>query len=116
MQDREVPIYIDGAREGTLFIARRGTMTELRAELRDVGRLVRLRVFGDGEGYLGVPEPEAGAFCLTRRFTPMEAARLPKNIRYAAEKRLDAAPPEPEPEPPAGPRHVIWLGGRAHYF
>ncbi|MCD7844307.1 MAG: hypothetical protein LUG57_00300 [Oscillospiraceae bacterium] len=74
MQDMEIPIYIDGQREGTVSISHEGSVTVLDAALRDVGRVVRLRLFGDGEGYLGVPEPKEGRLRLTKRVPPWSCA------------------------------------------
>ena len=43
----QLPIYIDGKEEGKLTIERQGAVTVMRAELNDVGRVVRLTVFGE---------------------------------------------------------------------
>ncbi|MCC8357017.1 MAG: hypothetical protein LJU34_04080 [Oscillospiraceae bacterium] len=125
MQDMEIPIYIDGQQEGTVRISHDGPATVLDASLRDVGRVVRLRLFGDGEGYLGVPEPKEGRLRLTKRVSPLELRRFPAFPQYAAESRIQPrknpeTEPEPDPEPkietkPA-PRHVLWQGGKPYYF
>ncbi len=123
MQDMEIPIYIDGQQEGTVRISHDGPATVLDADLRDVGRVVRLRLFGDEEGYLGVPEPKEGRLRLIKRVSPIELRRLPAFPKYAAESRMQTqAEPEPEPESEPGPetkpapRHVLWQGGRPYYF
>ena len=141
MNAAEVPIYIDGASAGTLTVTRSDGGAVFDAALRDVGRVVRLYVYGpDGAaGYLGVPVPEGGVMRLTRRVRGRALADYPEAPVCAAEK-----PPEP-PEPPEPPRtaaqkpswtaaqlpeaaekasspekppsrRVVWLGGRPHYF
>ncbi len=119
----QLPIYIDGTEEGVLTVERQGAVTVMRADMRDVGRVVRLRLYGDGEGYLGVPAPEGGRLRLTRRLTPLDMRRLPQRPQYAAERpvstaaRPDQMPLEPEkPTPPETARHVVWLGGRPYFF
>lgn len=114
----QIPIYIDGKREGTLAIERDGAATVMDARLRDVGRVVRLTVFGEREGYLGVPEPEDGQLRLVRRLSPNDMRRFPSAPEYAADSRMksgDARVPEPE-KPPAGGRHVLWHGGKPYFF
>ena len=107
-----VPIYIEAKKRGELTVEKRGQWTVADARLEDVGRVVRLRVYGDREFYLGVPVPEGDGLRLTRRLSPAEARRFPRQPRYAAER-----PAEAEPAPEEGrKRRVLWLGGRAHYF
>ncbi len=115
-----LPIYIDGVQEGTLTVERQGALTVMRADMRDVGRVVRLSVFGEKSGYLGVPEPQEGRLRLTRRFTNLDMLRLPARIEYAAEgplpgKNVRPAPPK-EPETREEKRHVLWMGGKPYYF
>ncbi len=121
MQDMEIPVYIDGRQEGTVRLSHDGPVTVLEADIRDVGRLIRLRLFGDGEGYLGIPEPEEGRLRLVKRVSPMELRRLPAHPRYAAECEMQLpseGTPEQEPvsAPEPAPRHVLWHGGRPYYF
>lgn len=114
-----VPVCIDGEKMGELAIERRGQWTVLDARLPDLGRVVRLRLYGErGEFYLGVPVPEGEGLRFTRRLSPAEAARLPRRPRYAAESPVSPAEPGPNEDGPApsGPRHVLWLGGRPRYF
>ncbi len=116
----QLPIYIDGTEEGTLTVERQGTMTVMRADLRDVGRVVRLSVYGEKAGYLGVPEPEQGRLRLTRRFTNLDMLRFPQRIEYAADRPLEGRPvppgPEKTPENEEPKRHVLWMGGKPYYF
>lgn len=112
----QIPVYIDGRQEGWLSIRREGAATVMDARLRDVGRVVRLTVFGEKEGYLGVPEPEEGGLRLVRRLSPSDMRRFPAAPEYAANARLkDARPKEPE-ERPDPPRHVLWQGGKPYFF
>lgn len=125
----DIPIYIDGRETGRLRMDKEGGHTVIRGEMEDPGHLVRLYLFGDGEGYLGIPQPEGGRLRFCRKLTPRERSRLPLNPAYAAEERLAPAPsPEPEPKPESEPepkpergenspaRHVVWMGGKAYYF
>ena len=101
----EIPIYLNGGEAGRLTIGKQAGRIVLTARMRDAGRIVRLKLYGRGEPfYLGVPMPEAEGLCLVRRLTPTEAKRLPDAPAYAAETELEK------------PRHVIYFGGRAHYF
>ena len=116
----QIPVYIDGKQEGTLTIEHEDAATVMDARLRDVGRVVRLTVFGDGEGYLGIPEPEeAGQLRLVRRLSANDMRAFPTAPEYAADRRLtvgkmpDSAP-KPQPAKPG--RHVIWHGGKPYYF
>ena len=109
----EIPIFIGGAETGKLTTEQRGAFTVARAELADPGRVVRLYVFGERKAYLGVPAPEGGRLVLVRRFSPSEMSRFPRFPEYAGEApREPEAPPEEERER----RHVIWHGGRPHFF
>ena len=100
----EIPIYIDGAAAGAARIE--GGLVSAR--LRDPGRVVRLTVYGERDFYLGVPEPKDGLLALDKRLTAEEARQFPQAPRYAAEKRLE--------EPAKPPAHVLWHGGKPHYF
>lgn len=132
----ELPIYIDGKKEGVLTVERQGAATVMRAELRDVGRVVRLTIYGEKAGYLGVPEPDGGKLRLARRFSPAEMRRFPERPEYVAERPLTAQPSTeaaqsarnaPERQVGGGKqggaeeqggqvRHVLWMGGKPHYF
>ena len=114
----ELPIYFDGRQTGTLTVRRRkdGGLC-LDSLLEDPGRVVRLRVFGEREFYLGVPVPEgeAGTLRLVRRLSPGETRRFPRKPEFAGERTEDRPSPSEEPaEPPK--RRVLWLGGRPYYF
>ncbi len=119
-----IPIYIDGRQQGQLTVERQGAATVMRADLNDVGRVVRLKVFGERTGYLGVPVPEEGRLRLTKRLSPAEMACFPQRPEYAAEKPMDREKPAPQLEKtrPAGPedppegRHIVWMGGKPHFF
>ena len=117
-----LPIYIDGNQEGTLTVERQGALTVMRADMRDVGRVVRLSVYGEKSGYLGVPEPQDGRLRLTRRFTNLDMLRFPQRIEYAAERPLPGRNPPPPSanekprEEPGEKRHVLWMGGKPYYF
>ena len=107
----EIPVYIDGEAVGSMTVERGGQWITVDARMRDVGRVVRLTVYGERAFYLGVPVPEGDGLRLTRRLSPAEARRFPRTPSYAAEKPAEL----PETEARAA-RRVLWLGGRPHYF
>lgn len=106
----KIPIYVDGQEQGSLTLEKRGPWILAEASLRPVGRVVRLTVYGERSFYLGVPVPEGDQLRLTRRLSAAEAARLPREPAYAGEE------PMPEAEEKKPRTHLIWLGGRPHYF
>ena len=101
----QLPIYIDEKQAGVVTIAEEEDGVRLSARLRDPGRVVRLTLYGGGELYLGIPVPSGGMLVLEKLVAP---GALPPAPAYAAER--PAAPETPRR------KHVIWLGGRAHYF
>ncbi len=114
----EIPILHEGENIGTLRVEQDACFAVMDARLRDVGSVLRLRVFGENEAwYLGVPEPEDGQLRLTRRVSPARMRGFPANPLYAAERRQkgDQSAREPVPAAERGP-HVLWLGGRPFYF
>lgn len=109
----QLPICIDGETVGAVQLSRRGGCIHAEARLKDMGRVLRLFIFGEGEVYLGIPEPREDGMYLSRCLQS-----LPREPRYCAERRqeekTEAAPAEsPEDK---GPRRVLWQGGKAHYF
>ena len=125
----ELPIYIDGNEEGVLRIEQKGTYTVMTADLRDMGHVVRLTLYGEhGAGYLGVPEPVGGRQRLTRRFSSLDMARMPQEPKYAADRPLEKPaallPPPPEaPKPPQVAvkkpqpgKRVLYMGGKPYFF
>lgn len=106
-----IPVYIDGKEAGTVEIEKYDGQTVVEAAVRDVGRVLRLTVFGEKSFYLGVPVPEEDTLRLTRRLSPAEEGNFPEHPSYAAER-----PIETEAMKPAGRRHVLWQGGKPHYF
>ncbi len=113
----EIPIYIDGAAAGRLFLEKQGCCTLIRGEMKDPGRLVRLYIYGEGESYLGVPQPEGGRLIFRRKLTPRETGALPRRPEYAAEHRQECSiPAEVKADEPEEKRHVLWQGGRPYYF
>ena len=120
-----VPIYIDGKEAGTLAVERQGPVTVMTADMADVGRVVRLTVYGGGKaGYLGVPAPVDGRLRLTKRLSPNQMRAFPQKPEYAAErprevKKAPTPPALPAPETQDGGEqegHVLWMGGKPHYF
>lgn len=103
----ELPVYIDGDRSGVLTVTETSDGALVSARLRDPGRVVRLTVYGEGEMYLGIPEPADGMLLMEKRLDAGQARLLPRNPAYAAEsRRADTR----------SYRHVLWHGGKPHYF
>ena len=104
----EIPIYLEGREEGTLTLERQGEVMSLTAELRDVGRVVRLYVYGDRTFYLGIPEPDgSGRLRLHKRLACTRRCGFPQKPEYAAEKPAERREKQ---------GHVLWHGGRPYYF
>jgi hypothetical protein len=99
------PIIIDGNVCGRLEVTREGLMTVFSAECEDVGRIVRLSVYGEdgAEGYLGVMMPEGGKMVLRRAMSRSALDIFPQNITEAAEAGRQRAEPEPAPTPETEP-------------
>ena len=109
----EIPIYIDGLPVGTVTMEKCGAVTCLSGDMEDVGRVVRLYLFGEREIYLGVPVPEEGRLRLRKRITPSEMRRFPRFPEYAAEEPL----PKKENSGDTGKKlHVLWHGGKPYFF
>lgn len=110
----DIPIYDRGRQIGRLTAEKRGAFTVFTGDMEDVGRVLRLKVFGDGEWYLGIPEPEEGRLRLCRRVGEREMKSFPSAPEYCAEEeRPETAAPTEERRPV---RHVIWHGGRPYFF
>lgn len=114
----EIPIYIDGRQAGTLRMEKSGAYTVLHGDMEDVGRLVRLYVFGEREMYLGIPEPEEGRLVLLRRLTAGEMRPFPKRPEYVAEYRRKEKRTEKKQEEGKRDafRHILWQGGKPYFF
>ena len=116
----DIPIYIDGKKQGSLTIGREGPVTVMTADMADVGRVVRLTVYGERAGYLGVPEPIEGRLRLIRRLSPAQMRSFPQTPEYAAEQPMvgqKTPPTAPSASKEAAPgEHVLWMGGKPHYF
>lgn len=112
----QLPVYINAERVGDVTVAPQGRVWRARVHMADVGRVVRLALYGrGGSAYLGIPEPDGrGGMSLERVLRT-----LPEGAEYAAE-RENSSPPEKPPDAPAqktaAPRHVVWMGGRPYYF
>lgn len=77
------PIIIDGKTVGELTVKNRGIMTEFCARCEDSGELIRLSVYGENEGYLGVMLPENGELSLKKSFSRLAMRDFPKQILFA---------------------------------
>jgi hypothetical protein len=79
----EYPIIIDGKTAGKLRTETAGLMTVFEAWCEDPGELLRLSVYGESEGYLGVMEPAAGRLYLKRSFSRAARRACPQQIMHA---------------------------------
>lgn len=110
----QLPVYISSERAGEVTVTPQGRVWRARVQMADIGRVVRLSLYGRGGSvYLGIPEPDGrGGMSLERVLRT-----LPEGAEYAAENAL---PPEKQTSGSAkktdAPRHVVWMGGRAYYF
>ena len=104
----DYPVYIDGKRAGTLTVTWQEGAVTLSASLKNPGRVVRLTVFGEREAYIGVPQPENGLLRLEKRLTGEAARSFPQKPAYAAEHKTEL--------PAVKKLHVLWHGGKPHYF
>lgn len=77
------PVIIDGKTAGEITVENRGIMTEFSARCADSGKLVRLSVYGEKEGYIGVMLPENGELTLKKSFSRLAMRGFPKEILYA---------------------------------
>jgi hypothetical protein len=112
------PIIIDGDTVGQLSVSLQGLMTVFEADVPDTGELLRLSVYGECEGYLGLMVPDGeGRQRLCRRLSRAALCCFPEAITHAGpaggavNKRPESGcmleaeqvtEPE-EPEPPSMP-------------
>ena len=78
------PAYLPDGRAGELRVFSQGLLTvfEIRTPPHDA--LVRMSVYGEREGYLGVLQPGADGLTLTRRFSRQALSGFPSHITHAA--------------------------------
>ena len=103
----QYPILFDGEERGELEVREEGLMTVFEARCADPGHLVRLSVYGDGEGYLGVMAPRAGKLHLQKRLSRLAMRDFPRGITHAGPagvavdgfERIVPAPKAETPEP-----------------
>ena len=78
------PIMIDGSECGVLTVTKDGIMTVFEAKCADPGELLRLSVYGECEGYLGVMAPDKDKnLYLRKRMSRAALAAFPKKIQFA---------------------------------
>ena len=97
------PIFINGEETGTLTVGQEGLMTVFEARCADPGELLRLSVYGEKEGYLGVMMPDgAGNVELRKRLSRAALEGFPREPRFAGPAGQGAAALEQEmPSAPA---------------
>lgn len=104
------PIIIHGQEQGQLEVATEGLHTVFRGVCADTGELLRLSLYGEREGYLGVMAPEEGRLHLTRRLSRSALRGFPQCPTHAGPAGETIAPPAAEataaeeaPAPEAAP-------------
>jgi hypothetical protein len=81
----EYPIVIGGEITGVLTVSKDGPMTVFRARCKNNGKLLRLSVYGESEGYLGVMQPEGENYVLVKRLSRAALEKFPQKISCAGE-------------------------------
>lgn len=78
------PIIINEKEIGTLNVNKEGLMTVFEAQCDDPGELLRISVYGECEGYLGVMMPKGeGRLHLCKRLSKASLTAFPNTIQYA---------------------------------
>lgn len=78
------PVMINDVELGALTVRQDGIMTVFEAQCADTGALVRLSVYGEKEGYLGVMLPDGnGKLLLRKRMSRAALADFPTTIQFA---------------------------------
>lgn len=105
------PIIINGENVGEIDISQNGVLTTFEALCEDSGDIVRLALYGESEGYLGVMLPRDGKLCLKKSLTKLALEGFPQKpthagnsggatTEYIAQQEPEPeAIPEPTPEP-----------------
>lgn len=79
----EVPIILDGREAGHLTITPMGLVTVFEALCEDTGKVLRLSVYGESEGYLGVMAPRGGKLYLKKNLSRASMRGFPSQITHA---------------------------------
>ena len=91
------PVLIEGRERGRLTVTKQGLMTVFEAECEDAGGVLRLSVYGEREGYLGVMVPdEDGALRLKKSLSRSALMPFPKKISHAAKSGMAIEEARPE--------------------
>jgi hypothetical protein len=116
----EYPIIVDGRATGRLTVTPAGLVTVFEAQCEDTGKVLRLSVYGENEGYLGVMTPREGKLYLKKNLSRASMRGFPKQITHAGPagekpeqvKREEAEnSPSPNREPVTNP--AVDAGGAA---
>ena len=96
------PVISSGETIGQIEITQDGLFTVFEAKCSDQGEILRLSVYGQTEGYLGVMQPENGWLTLKKRLSRAALKEFPESIDYAGpaggEIRKEPAEEEIQPE------------------
>lgn len=85
----DYPIYINGAKCGSLTVTQEKLHLVFYAECDLMPQLIRLKVFGGGKSaYLGVMEPKGDKLILLRRKSREALREFPCPIEYAADREM----------------------------
>lgn len=79
----EYPVIVDGRVTGRLTVTPSGLVTVFEAQCEDTGKVLRLSVYGENEGYLGVMAPREGKLYLRKSLSRSSMRGFPKHITHA---------------------------------
>lgn len=88
------PILMHGEKTGELVVRHTGLLIEFEGNCTDPGELVRLSVYGDKEGYLGVMMPEDGKLHIKKKLSKHALRDFPVEITHAAPAGMELETPE----------------------
>lgn len=91
----EKKIYIDGREQGTVSFKKDGIYTVVEAEILSQEKLMRLYVQGCGKICpLGIMEPKGDKAVFRKRYSRIEAGKLPQKIEKAVAAAFDQSAPQ----------------------
>ena len=112
------PIIDGGETVGELRVAQRGLMLSFEGSCPDAGEIMRLSVYGEREGYLGVmlPGPDSGHLTISKRLSRAALRDFPSKIEYAGAAGAGAAGPAleaeavaEEPQAAVDAEDILWI-------
>ena len=116
------PIMSGGAEIGELRVAQSGLLVSFEGSCLDEGEIMRLSVYGECEGYLGVmlPDVNTGLLKISKKLSRAALHDFPRKIEHcgpagagfagaADERGADGAEVLPEPPQAGGGEDLLWI-------